>query len=34
MLRLKVFDWIEKVRLTNIGPWQREAGKKLALYGL
>ena len=34
MLRLKVYDWFEKVRFLNIGPWQRETGKKLALAGL
>ena len=34
MLKSKVFDWIERIRYTKIGPLYRESGKRLAVLGL
>lgn len=34
MLRLKVYEWFEKIRFLKIGPFQRQQGIKLAEYGL
>jgi len=34
MLRLRVYEWYEKLRYLSIGPWQRETGKKIALAGV
>jgi hypothetical protein len=34
MLKSKVFDWIERIRYTKIGPFYRESGKRLAVFGI
>lgn len=34
MLKSKVFDWIERIRYTKMGPLYRESGKRLAVLGL